>query len=528
MKKKVIWLIAFCFLVVACINMMPSWQGHDKVQADSGVISKAGTTYYWKGTISLDTHDSSNVSDYSFTYTTRTSSGLSPDNEWSQAYNNAKWSEPYSKMQKWGESFCYAFFFIDKTTYQNMTDPKLYIKAEDGGGILWCYDEDAETKLSYCGSVDGAWGSSSDGEFTVSIKEYMDKDFINIAYSMDATKNNTSGEITYVVYDAAMFSSPYAGISSVSTSSFYDFSIEQGETKVAFLQLEGSDFTKVQENNGVSGNMSGVQASYKSLTADKVNYATLVINVTASATAEAKAITLPINVCGLSINVPVTVKAATTAQTATDSGITTTATPTPVPEANNDRPATPDMKVKKSGNKVTISWNAVGGDALGYEIYRSEKKDKGYKRIKKLDITETSYVDESCVKGKKYYYRMQSYRLGIDQYVYSKYSTVKSVSFLLKAPKIKVKQKGQYIYLTWYNVSSAKGLQLYYKKKGGSYVMRTFSASALKMKGVRIPISKNNSMFNSTKSTYYFKARIYKKSGKTKMFSEFSKVVKTK
>ena len=60
---------------------------------------------------------------------------------------------------------------------------------------------------------------------------------------------------------------------------------------------------------------------------------------------------------------------------------------------------------------VKLTWEAPeGGADGGYNIYRSSKKDSGFKKINESPITETSYIykDEQAKAGNYYYYRVLS------------------------------------------------------------------------------------------------------------------------
>ena len=79
------------------------------------------------------------------------------------------------------------------------------------------------------------------------------------------------------------------------------------------------------------------------------------------------------------------------------------------------------------GNKkVRLKWKKVSG-ANGYEIYRSNSKNRGYKRIKILKKgSQISYVNK-IPKIRTYYYKVRSYRNVNGRKVYGTYSTPKKV-----------------------------------------------------------------------------------------------------
>ena len=75
-----------------------------------------------------------------------------------------------------------------------------------------------------------------------------------------------------------------------------------------------------------------------------------------------------------------------------------------------------------------MSWNKVRG-VSGYEIYRSAKKKKGYKKIKtakKASIVK--YTNKKLTKKKNYYFKVRAYRKdSTGKKVYGKYSAVKKI-----------------------------------------------------------------------------------------------------
>lgn len=81
------------------------------------------------------------------------------------------------------------------------------------------------------------------------------------------------------------------------------------------------------------------------------------------------------------------------------------------------------FKVKKKSGKVVLTWKK-NSKATGYEIQRSLKKNKGFKRIvltKKNSVVK--YIDKKAKKKKTYYYRIRAYVNNGDR-SYGKWSTV--------------------------------------------------------------------------------------------------------
>lgn len=88
----------------------------------------------------------------------------------------------------------------------------------------------------------------------------------------------------------------------------------------------------------------------------------------------------------------------------------------------------PTIKVKAGTNKATVSWNKVSG-AYGYQVYRATSENGTYYLKKTVNSSSSlSYTNTGLTKGKIYYYKVRAYRTVDGKKVYSKYSTVKSVT----------------------------------------------------------------------------------------------------
>ena len=84
-------------------------------------------------------------------------------------------------------------------------------------------------------------------------------------------------------------------------------------------------------------------------------------------------------------------------------------------------------KVKAGKRQVTLTWNKVAG-ANGYIIYRSTKKNSGYKNVKTItNGTTLKWTNKKLRKGRRYYFKVKAYRNVNGKKVLSKnFSTVKS------------------------------------------------------------------------------------------------------
>ena len=86
----------------------------------------------------------------------------------------------------------------------------------------------------------------------------------------------------------------------------------------------------------------------------------------------------------------------------------------------------PSIKVKAGKKQVKITWNKVSG-ANGYEIYMSTSKSGKYKKIKSANAKTISFTKKKLTEGKKYYFKVRTYKKINGKKIYSGWSIVKSV-----------------------------------------------------------------------------------------------------
>lgn len=90
-------------------------------------------------------------------------------------------------------------------------------------------------------------------------------------------------------------------------------------------------------------------------------------------------------------------------------------------------PSAPKVSLSTSTKQAKVTWKKVSG-ATGYEVYRSTSKDGKYKKVKTIKNSKTvSYKDKKVTSGKKYYYKVRTYKTVSGKKVYSNYSSVKSI-----------------------------------------------------------------------------------------------------
>lgn len=85
-------------------------------------------------------------------------------------------------------------------------------------------------------------------------------------------------------------------------------------------------------------------------------------------------------------------------------------------------------KAENSGSKkAKITWKK-DSSVTGYEVYRSTKKNSGYKLVTTIKKNKTtSYTDKNLTKNKTYYYKVRAYKTVNGKKVYGSYSSVKTV-----------------------------------------------------------------------------------------------------
>jgi hypothetical protein len=169
-----------------------------------------------------------------------------------------------------------------------------------------------------------------------------------------------------------------------------------------------------------------------------------------------------------------------------------------------------------SAGKPALKWAKVTS-AKGYIVYRSVKKDSGYKAVSETDlkkvVTAASYTDAEA-KVNVYYYRVRA--------VYSddKYDSARSgaveANTLLAPAGLTGEGMGNRVILTWEKVAGATGYQVWRAEiKSGTYS---------KVKSVT---EKDTVEWEDTKvksgSSYYYKIKAVKKFSTSKLiYSKYS------
>ena len=185
------------------------------------------------------------------------------------------------------------------------------------------------------------------------------------------------------------------------------------------------------------------------------------------------------------------------------------------------------LRVRSGDNRhVTLFWS-YNMSATGYEIYMSSGKNKTYRRIQTLSGQTLSYTYNKQKAGVRYRYKLRAWWTDGSRIVYGAFTKPQTITVTrLITPVISVQKKraGSIPYLLLrvkrYN---ADRVQLYAATNGGAYKKIVLKTNSIKkLHGIyRIRYQKGN-------KTFRIRIRTYRKRGKKRLFSYYSKPVKIK
>lgn len=159
---------------------------------------------------------------------------------------------------------------------------------------------------------------------------------------------------------------------------------------------------------------------------------------------------------------------------------------------------------------ITVKWNKITG-VSGYQIYRAEKKNGTYKKVKTVSAGTLSCKDKNLKAGRKYYYRVRAYK-GNTLYPFS---SVSARAAKPQTPVIRSTKAGKRrITVRWKRVPDVSGYRIYRSKtKSGKYrAIKTVGRKTLKFTNKGLKRGKH----------YYYKVRAYKKVNGKKVYSNYS------
>lgn len=130
------------------------------------------------------------------------------------------------------------------------------------------------------------------------------------------------------------------------------------------------------------------------------------------------------------------------------------------------------FRITANYTKITLKWSA-GRDVYQYWIYRSNSRKSGFKLLKKLSGSRTSYQDIHAVSGKKYYYQIKIIQKIQGKTTINGKSTIQSKTLkALTRPVVRLRRRraGTIQYLDIYlKKFQGKKIEIYYRKGNGKY-----------------------------------------------------------
>ncbi|WP_394922944.1 beta-N-acetylglucosaminidase domain-containing protein [uncultured Robinsoniella sp.] len=166
---------------------------------------------------------------------------------------------------------------------------------------------------------------------------------------------------------------------------------------------------------------------------------------------------------------------------------------------------------------IKISWKKVTG-AKGYIISRYSSKTRKWTTVKKTKYT--SFKDTDVRYPNIYKYRVKAYNQSENVIQESDFSKTLATACAPSKTSITCKKQGSgKIKITWKNKVKADGFQIYMKTGRGKY--RLIATKGAKSKSYTKSKLKQG-------QTYTFRLRSYKKVGKTRVYSSYSKSRKMK
>ncbi len=175
--------------------------------------------------------------------------------------------------------------------------------------------------------------------------------------------------------------------------------------------------------------------------------------------------------------------------------------------------ATSKITASQTTSTITLKWSKVTGADI-YRVYKYNTKTKKYEKFK--DVTGTSLKISKLKAGTAYKYKVRAYTKDGDT-IWGAYSNMFETATKPATSKITklTTTKGKASF-TWSNVSGETGYEVYYSTRK--------SSGYKKLASYKVNVTKGSKSKLTSKKTYYFKVRSYKKTATGKVYSSWSTI----
>lgn len=180
------------------------------------------------------------------------------------------------------------------------------------------------------------------------------------------------------------------------------------------------------------------------------------------------------------------------------------------------------VRVKEEdGRQVRLTWKTEG-KPNSIEIYRSQKRNDGFRKRKQLKGNSVGYVDDSVKNGKKYFYKIKACSIsGVQEW--SPAYEVQMPEMMTPVIRVKKGKSGNVRFLSVVlKKYSGKYVDIYVNSGKGFKKVKLFSHYIGKYKG------KFKIRYTFQNKKLCIRVRTYKKTEKKKIYSTWSKISKLK
>lgn len=180
-------------------------------------------------------------------------------------------------------------------------------------------------------------------------------------------------------------------------------------------------------------------------------------------------------------------------------------------------PKSTSVSITRGYDRLNVKWKKVSG-VDGYQIWRSTKKDSGFKLVKTIkSVSTVKYTDTNVKHNTKYYYKVRAYQTVNGTKLYSDYSALRYHTVRVAQAVISGISKVDYrtLKIKWNAVKGATGYKVFRStSKDGEY-------TKIATLGGNDTVSYTDDGLTCGKK-YYYRVRAYRKIDGTKYHGTIS------